>query len=622
MIVKLVAPYTVEGINNASQLELMGFIRKAKGYLTLDTETASKGKSSRKIDPHDSKVVSIQIGDDATQYVVDTQYADLTYICLALEKKRVVAFNAKFDYSVILTNTGVRLQKLFDPMIASQLLTAGHEGLKHSLYEVCTRYLGHRPDVQPDLFMKSVVSKKVRTSYKEGEPMTLEQIVYGAKDVELTHLLYKKLSLLLKEEKLTKIAGLEFDFIKVAAECELNGMPLNTDKWVALIEDSERVTAELLNQLLDIADINWNSPKQVGEVFKASGIDISYVDKDSGDSKESVSRARLAPKAKDNELLTLYLEYKQYQKLKSSYGEKFLSHLSPITGRIHSDVLQLKVTGRTGSSNPSIQQIPKADAYRNCFESEDYLIGCDYSTQEICMVAHLSREPAMCEALSRGVDIHSWMASQIFSEEITPSLRQKAKTITFALLYGAGASKVAENLKIPIKEAKVIVARYFKAFPSLKAYLEKIQAKSLSRGYHTVGEGYVRKIRIPSFGRILALRELQAKYENWGKGFPQKYSSELSYLESKIRRDANNYPVQGSCATMSKLAGVYLYDYLYEKGFDKFKILCLIHDEWLIEAKDPAMSEVLQNCMLRAAEDTCSTVKIKAVAQVSKMWKK
>lgn len=464
------------------------------------------------------------------------------YICSALENHKVVAFNAKFDYSVIFTNTGVRLQKLFDPMIASQLLTAGHETLRHSLYEVCSRYLGYRPDTQPDLFTKTALSKKTRTSFKDGEPLSLEQIAYGAKDVELTHLLYKKLSNLLKEEKLHTIAELEFNFIKVAAECELNGMPLNTSKWVSLIEDSERITAELQTQLLEIADINWNSPKQVGDVFKASGIDISFIDKDTGDLKESVSRARLAPKAAGNDLLTLYLEYKQYQKLKSSYGEKFLSHLSPITKRIHSDVLQLKVTGRTGSANPSIQQIPKSNAYRNCFESEEYLIGCDYSTQEICMVAHLSREPAMCEALSKGVDIHSWMASQIFTEEITPSLRQKAKTITFALLYGAGASKVAENLKIPLKEAKLIVERYFKAFPSLKAYLEKIQNKSLTRGYHTVGEKYIRKIRIPSFGRITALRELQIKYDSWGKGMPQKYSSELSFLESKIRRDANNYP--------------------------------------------------------------------------------
>lgn len=73
---------------------------------------------------------------------------------------------------------------------------------------------------------------------------------------------------------------------------------------------------------------------------------------------------------------------------------------------------------------------------------------------------------------------------------------------------------------------------------------------------------------------------------------------------------------------MSKLAGIYLYDYLYTNGFDKFKILCLIHDEWLIEARDATMSEVLQDCMVRAAETTCSTVKIKAVAQVSKMWQK
>lgn len=239
------------------------------------------------------------------------------------------------------------------------------------------------------------------------------------------------------------------------------------------------------------------------------------------------------------------------------------------------------------------------------------------------MVAHLSREPAMCKALSEGVDIHSWMASQIFSEEITPSLRQKAKTITFALLYGAGPSKVAENLKISVKEAKLIVEKYFKAFPSLKKYLERVQEESLKNGYHTVGEGkLIRKIHIPDYARYKTLKEYVTRCRNLGWEPIRRLESEFSGLEAKIRREASNYGIQGNCATMSKLAGVYLWDYLDQNEFKPFKILLLIHDEYLVETSDVSNAEVLQDAMSRAAKLTCSTVKIKAVPLVMKQWQK
>lgn len=213
------------------------------------------GKSPKKIDPHDMKIVSFQLGNHETQYVIDVRHSDLAFLAFCLRNKTIIGQNLKFDYSVIKTNCGYRLNNLFDVMIASQVLTAGHERLKHSLYELTKRYLGYRPDKEPELFTASI-DKSVRMSYRLDEDFNLQQVTYGAKDVELTHMLYLRMLPLLKEKKLEGIARLEFDFVKVAAECELNGMPINTDSWVKLIESADGKCEELLSTLNEYAPIN------------------------------------------------------------------------------------------------------------------------------------------------------------------------------------------------------------------------------------------------------------------------------------------------------------------------------------------------------------------------------
>lgn len=148
---------------------------------------------------------------------------------------------------------------------------------------------------------------------------------------------------------------------------ELAGMPVDVDRWLEL---DEWASEKLEEAKLDLWELypeieNWNSSKQVGGLFKKLGINIVNKDK-----KESVQELVIAKQADEFPIITKYLEYKRFSKLKSTYGIKFLKYVSPITDRIHSSFLQILNTGRVSSNAPNLQNIVSG--------SDDFLEGHEW----------------------------------------------------------------------------------------------------------------------------------------------------------------------------------------------------------------------------------------------------
>lgn len=172
--------------------------------------------------------------------------------------------------------------------------------------------------------------------------------------------------------------------------------------------------------------------------MKELGVDVSIIDKKTGEIKESVSRQVVKKQSFKDDILKIYLDYKLSQKASSTYGEKFLRHVNPTSQRIHSNYMQIMRTGRTSSTNPNCQNISRGSVYRSAFQAEDnnVFVGADFSNIEARILADKSGDENFINIFINNGDYHLETAKLAFDN---PNLtkqseeRQLAKTINFAI---------------------------------------------------------------------------------------------------------------------------------------------------------------------------------------------
>lgn len=362
---------------NSSLEELMDWVETCE-VVSIDTETTGNFD-----DMFDRRIVMLQLGDNHVQYMVDCRTDDPTPVIKRLIERNVllVGHNIKFDYTVIKLNYGLEIENVFDTMLACQLVEYGdkNSGLirsklknakkKYTLEACVQRHVSPMYYSKQGNLFAPVITKQIREGFARigNSDFSYEQQWYGLYDVLTCFLLYKKLSVIIEEHSLVAAVEQENEFLKVAADCEINGMPLDTQKWLDASTIARAETVELLAKLKEVADINWDSPKQVNQVLKGLGVDTLILDKKTGEVKESVGKIQLQKQAARFPILELYISYKIQDKKCKAYGEKFLRHVNPQSGRIHTSLLQLKDTGRTGSSGPNMQNIPRDKAFRYAF---------------------------------------------------------------------------------------------------------------------------------------------------------------------------------------------------------------------------------------------------------------
>ena len=245
--------------------------------------------------------------------------------------------------------------------------------------------------------------------------------------------------------------------------------------------------------------------------------------------------------------------------------------------------------------------------------------------------------------------MHSFIAAKIFPElsglsadEIKANHKEKrqlAKGAGFSINYGGTGMTIAQNLNISMAEGEEVYKAYFKAFPGLANYFKVEKKRALELGYIQFNNISGRKCFIPFFEEFKKLHnEIYEEKDFWDKYKVEKSKNSydfLNYYKPKVReyfmkkgdieRMSLNYPVQGSSADITKLAGIYFFRYLVEKDLVfKVKLPNVVHDEWLVECPEEMaqdMADVLQDCMEKAGEVFCKTVKLKAEPMITKTWK-
>lgn len=465
--------------------------------------------------------------------------------------------NMKYDMH-ILQRYGVELRgKLFDTMIAHYLI---QPELRHGMDYMAEIYLNYRTIRYDDLFEGVPKSKQnIRNVDKEL------LCNYASEDADITLRLKQILEKELQKEGLEKLFyEMEMPLMRVLARMESNGVKIDAD---ALRESSETLTKQLADierEVIELAGVEFNvgSPMQVGEVlFDTLKLDEKAKKTKTGQYSTSEDiLEKLRPK---HPIVGKILDYRGLRKLLSTYIDALPKMVNTETDRIHTSYNQtVAATGRLSSTNPNLQNIPVRDEQgreiRKVFianNDEDLFVSADYSQIELRIMAHLSGDAAMLEAFNTGQDIHTSTAAKIHkvsNDEVTPDMRDKAKTANFGIIYGISTFGLAERLAIPRSEAKGLIDGYFETYPDVKKYMDDAIQRAKENGY-------VETI----YGR---------------KRFLKDINSQNAIVRGFAERNAINAPIQGSAADIIKLAMIEIQNALDEGGY-KTQMTMQVHDE-------------------------------------------
>ena len=581
----------------------------------VDTETTG-------FDWNNDTLLLLQISTKQDNYVFDCTTVDISLLKNMFLSNNVtkIFHNVKFDYKFLRAN-GIITEKIYDTMLAEQVIHCGKKSIKYSLDALLDRYF--------EIFMdKSTRSSFV--SHKPGAPYSKSQLRYAFTDTEFLIKIVEKQQELISEYDLEEVVKLENEAALAFADIEYNGIYLNKTKWE---ENYNKIKIELEESVEELdnfieydpmfsdfklkqiqtdmflpveelrkTDMLWSSPSQVLKLMQCVNPEL-----------ESVNGKVLLMHKGMHPIVSKYIKYKEQSKLCNAYGLDFYKYLHK-DDKIHTSFQQILNTGRVSSRNPNMQQIPSDNSYRNAFvpkNSDDVFVSSDFSSQELCIIAFGSGDPVWLNALEEGKDLHSICAELIFGDKWRDAegddkerkrLRTAVKAINFGLAYGMSEFKLSDTLGISVKEAKQMIKKYFTVFPAIKKFLDNLGAFGKDNGFIRTFAPY-RRIRW---------------FEDWSQEM-----EDFAALGS-IERASKNTPIQGTGADMTKLALVMVRKSIKQQDLP-VKLIMTVHDQIdTICKKDFAeeWSIMLKGIMEEAALKIITNGLLKSDTNITKQWQK
>ena len=386
----------VEFIDKSKLVKILDQLNQ-QPVICIDCETTG-------LNPLEHHVIMLQLGYADVQLVIDTRSFDFSILKPLLENLDIlfVGHNIKFDYNM-LKQYGIVLHNVYDTMLADRVIYNGkytqdfiRKNKRFSLAGVYNHYF------------EIDIPKTVRLEFQNwgSNPFTLEQILYGAKDVKYPLEIKEIQQYWLDKYNLQHTAGLENNSVLAVADIEYNGIFIATKKWLKIHSTySLRIKDTLLEldkiliearpkfeqkayqlSLFETAirerytAINWNSDQQVYKLL-TTVFNIYPEDKDGKPGSGTPALLLLDDKPP---IVNKLIQYRKESKVISSFGKKFLEKYLYKDGRIRSQFNQMVDTGRMSSRNPNMQQIPSKGGFREAFIAlpGKKLITSDYANQE------------------------------------------------------------------------------------------------------------------------------------------------------------------------------------------------------------------------------------------------
>jgi len=551
-------------VNTPELRQSLAYYLSLQESFCFDTETTS-------VDAIDAELVGLAFAyrDGEAFYVpvpadrteAQTIVEDFREV-LENEKIEKIAQNLKYDM-LVLQNYGVEVRgPLYDTMLAHYLIEPDK---RHNMDALANAYLNYEP-----VAIEALIGKKGPKQLTMRDAAIEKLVEYAAEDADITLQLKHKLQPLLVENQAEKLfKGVEMPLVPVLAAMEREGIKVDTNvlsEMSGVLEiDMKQVEQEIFG--LAGEDFNIGSPKQLGVVLFEK-MKLIKNPKKTATGQYATGEDILSDLESEHEIARKILDYRELQKLKSTYVDALPQLINPSTGRIHTSFNQaVAATGRLSSTNPNLQNIPirtpRGREIRKAFipRNEDYVIlSADYSQIELRIMAAFSQDATMLEAFNKGIDIHASTASKVFKvalEEVTSDMRRKAKMVNFGIIYGISAFGLAQRLGIARGEASEIIKAYFQEFPAVKSYMDMVINKARE-------QKYVETI----LGRRRYLADIDSQNQTT-RGFAE--------------RNAINAPIQGSAADMIKVAMINIHDFLKREKLQS-RMLLQVHDELVFDA--------------------------------------
>jgi DNA polymerase I len=379
---------------------------------------------------------------------------------------------------------------------------------------------------------------------------------------------------------------IETPLVRVLAKMEVAGIGIDRKELQKIADSLKESAAQMAGEVQELAghEFNVNSTPQLRAVlYDELGLTPGKKTK----TGYSTDAQTLESLREAHPIIPALLSYREVEKLRSTYGESLLAEVAD-DGRIHASFGQtVSRTGRISSDRPNLHNIPVRSElgkqFRRAFvpaKGCTFLVA-DYDQVELRVIAHLSGDAGLIEAMTTGSDVHRVVAASVYripEEEVTHTQREFSKMVSYGLAYGMEAYGLSQRLGVPVDEAAAIMDSYFGAFPRVKQYMDETVVEARERGAtHT------------EFGRLRPLPDLHASNYR---------------VRQAAERQAMNAGIQGLAADIFKLALVRL-DHSLEQAKLASRLVLQVHDEVIVEMAKGEEAEVsrLTEAALTGAAD-------------------
>jgi len=563
----------------------------AEKRISFDTETTGTDANmadlvglSFSIKPGTGYYIPVPAERAAAQLIIDE-----FRVVLENEAIEKIGQNTKYDI-LVLKWYGVEVKgKVFDTMLAHYLIDPD---TRHGMDVLSENYLGYSP-----ISITRLIGAKGKNQLTMRDVPVADVVDYAAEDADVTLQLAHIFEPKLKELNAAKLAEeIENPLVYVLADIEKEGVRIDIETLQAYSKELETEIIKFEQNVYDKAGIKFNlaSPKQLGEVL-FDKLQLDPKAKKTKTGQYQTGEDILMALASKSDIVQDILDFRQLQKLKSTYVDALPLMVNPKTGRVHTSYNQaVAATGRLSSNNPNLQNIPirteRGREVRKAFIARDenhILLSADYSQIELRIIAEISKEENMLDAFSKGIDIHTATAAKVYGvsiEEVDGTQRRNAKAVNFGIIYGQSAFGLSQNLGIPRKEAAEIIEQYFAQYPGIKRYMSDTMNFARENGYVETIMGRRRYLRdINSANQIV-------------RGFAE--------------RNAINAPIQGSAADMIKIAMINIHKEMKAQNLQSTMTM-QVHDELVFDvlrSEKEAMKTIIQDKMANAIKLTVPIV--------------
>ena len=491
---------------------------------------------------------------------------------------------------IILWNKGIEAKNLmFDIAIAGYILNSNIN--KYTIEYLANEYINF--DIAEYLSNTEETGVEQITLFDNAdEPKEDKTYIYAYAIYKLYNVLTQKMEEAGSIDLFNKI---EMPLTEVLANMQYEGIYIDKQELLDFGKELQEKIDILTQEIYELTgeEFNINSTKQLGEILFEK---LKLTAKKKTKTGYSTDVDVLEKIKYEHPVIEKILEYRQLQKLNSTYVEGLIPYIDE-TGRIHSKFHQtVTTTGRISSTDPNLQNIPTrmelGRKLRKVFKPEQgyIFVDADYSQIELRVLAHISEDKNMIEAFCNNEDIHAQAASKVFNiplEEVTKEERTKAKAVNFGIVYGISEFGLGEQLGVSRKKAKEYIEQYLDKYSGIKEFMTNIVEETKEKGY--VETLYHRRRYVP---------ELKSN----------------NYMVRQFGgRVAMNTPIQGTAADIMKIAMINVYNKLKENNL-KSKLIVQVHDEILVETLESEKEQVKQ--IVKEEMENVIKLKVPLLAEV------